>query len=98
MRACSILLPSSVSAAGGIGGGLESASIIAKELGLRPAQVSSTLALFGEGATLPFIARYRKEATGGLDEVQIGAIQARAEYLVELGERKLAVLKQIEAS
>ena len=57
---------------------------VAAELSLSPAQVSRTLALFGEGATLPFIARYRKEMTGGLDEVQLRDVRERSEYLREL--------------
>ena len=52
---------------------------VAAELSLNPNQVRSTLALFGEGATLPFIARYRKEATGGLDEVQLRDVRDRTE-------------------
>ena len=69
---------------------------IARELTLAPRQVLSTLALFGEGNTLPFIARYRKEATGGLDEVQLRDVRDRADYLRELEERRGAILKSIE--
>jgi len=69
---------------------------IAQELALAPRQVSSTLALFAEGNTLPFIARYRKEATGGLDEVQLRDVRERAEYLAELEERRAAILKSVE--
>ena len=69
---------------------------IARELALAPAQVERTLALFGEGNTLPFIARYRKEVTGGLDEVQLRDVRERAEYLTELEERRGAILKSIE--
>ncbi|MFL5575206.1 MAG: Tex family protein [Gemmatimonadaceae bacterium] len=69
---------------------------IAQELSLAPRQVSSTLALFGEGNTLPFIARYRKEVTGGLDEVQLRDVRERAEYLAELEERRAAILKSVE--
>jgi uncharacterized protein len=69
---------------------------IAQELTLAPRQVSSTLALFGEGNTLPFIARYRKEATGGLDEVQLRDVRERAEYLSELEDRRAAVLKSVD--
>ncbi|HEX9109164.1 MAG TPA: Tex family protein [Longimicrobiales bacterium] len=69
---------------------------IAAELGLSPAQVARTLELFGEGNTLPFIARYRKEMTGALDEVQLAAVRDRAQYLEELEERREAVLKSIE--
>ncbi len=75
------------------------ASIVARvatELSLGQAQVQHTLALFDEGNTLPFIARYRKEATGGLDEVQLRDVRDRADYLVELEERRSAILKSIE--
>jgi uncharacterized protein len=69
---------------------------IAAELTLAPQQVAGALALFDEGNTLPFIARYRKEATGGLDEVQLRDVRDRAQYLRELGERRIAILKSIE--
>jgi uncharacterized protein len=69
---------------------------ISTELALAPRQVAQTLALFDEGNTLPFIARYRKEATGGLDEVQLRDVRERAEYLRELEERRAAVLKSVE--
>ncbi|MBA3890895.1 MAG: RNA-binding transcriptional accessory protein, partial [Gemmatimonadaceae bacterium] len=69
---------------------------IAQELALPPRQVSSTLVLFDEGNTLPFIARYRKEATGGLDEVQLRDVRDRAAYLRELEERRAAVVKSID--
>ncbi len=69
--------------------------LIAKELGLRAEQVERTLALFAEGATLPFIARYRKEVTGNLDEVQIGLIEERGRYLKELDDRRTAIEKEI---
>jgi len=72
------------------------AELIAGELSLRPAQVSATLALLAEGNTLPFIARYRKEATGELDEVQIREIRDRHEYLSELDERRSQALASIE--
>jgi uncharacterized protein len=71
-------------------------SRIATELSLTPRQVASTLELFEQGNTLPFIARYRKEATGGLDEVQLREIRDRATYLEELEERRAAILKSIE--
>src|SRR5579862_2507897 len=71
------------------------AVLIAKELSLAPEQVARTLELLGSGATLPFIARYRKEVTGNLDEVQIGAIQERGEYLADLDARKQTVLDEI---
>ena len=69
---------------------------VASELSLTPAQVGSTLALFADGATLPFVARYRKEATGGLDEVQLRDVRERAEYLTEMEDRRAAILKSIE--
>src|SRR5262245_4705501 len=71
-------------------------SIIARELSLAPRQIEGALALFDEGNTLPFIARYRKEATGGLDELQLRDVRDRAQYLRELAERRAAILKSIE--
>jgi uncharacterized protein len=70
---------------------------IATELSLGPRQVAAALALFEEGATLPFIARYRKEATGALDEVQLRDVRERASYLTELEERRTAILESIES-
>ncbi len=72
------------------------ASAVAQELSLQPRQVASTLVLFAEGNTLPFVARYRKEATGGLDETQLRAIQDRSEYLRELADRRAAIRKSID--
>ena len=72
------------------------ATTVAQELSLQPRQVETTLAMFAEGNTLPFVARYRKEATGGLDETQLRAIQERSEYLRELGERRAAIHKSID--
>ncbi|CAN5814129.1 Tex family protein [soil metagenome] len=69
---------------------------VAQELTLDVRQVASTLELFAEGNTLPFVARYRKEATGGLDETQLRTIQERSEYLRELGDRRAAIRKSIE--
>lgn len=69
---------------------------VAAELGLAPQQVQRTLTLFDEGATLPFIARYRKEQTGGLDEVQLRDVRERADYLTEMEDRRAAILKSIE--
>ena len=71
-------------------------STLARELTLSPQQVAGALALFDEGNTLPFIARYRKEATGGLDEVQLRDVRDRALYLREMAERREAILKSIE--
>ncbi|MBI4683176.1 MAG: hypothetical protein HY757_08775, partial [Nitrospirae bacterium] len=58
--------------------------IIAKELGVKPSQVQAAALLLDEGATVPFIARYRKEATGTLDEVAVAAVRDRLEQLREL--------------
>src|SRR5690606_38057787 len=69
--------------------------IISQELGLNSRQVSTTIELLAEGATVPFIARYRKEMTGSLDEVQITAIRDRVQQLQDLDKRKEAVLKSI---
>jgi protein Tex len=69
---------------------------IAAELKLLPAQVAATVALFDDGNTLPFVARYRKEVTGGLDEEQLRQVQSRLTYLRRLVERKQAVLSSIE--
>ncbi|MEO1353148.1 MAG: Tex family protein [Cyanobacteria bacterium J06635_15] len=68
---------------------------LAEELNLQPAQIQAALDLFAEGATVPFIARYRKERTGQLDEVQLRQISDRAAYLTELTERKQVILKAI---
>src|SRR5881392_459719 len=69
---------------------------LALELAAKPAQVAAAVALLDEGATVPFIARYRKEATGGLDDVQLRELEARLGYLRELEERRAAVLKSID--
>jgi uncharacterized protein len=69
---------------------------IAQELGLQPYQVAGAVELLDAGNTIPFIARYRKEATGGLDEVQLRLVEARLGYLRNLAERKQAVLASIE--
>lgn len=68
---------------------------IAKELNLQPAQVEAVVALLGEGATVPFIARYRKERTGGLDDTQLRKLEERLGYLRQLDDRKATVLKAI---
>lgn len=70
--------------------------VIAKELNVQEKQVNSVINLFGEGATVPFIARYRKEHTGGLDEDYLRQIEDRLGYLTILEERKQTVLKSIE--
>ena len=69
---------------------------IAGELGLKVPQVQATAGLLSEGATIPFIARYRKEVTGSLDEVQITTIRDRVEQLAELDKRREAILKSLE--
>ena len=71
------------------------AEIIARELGLQEKQVQNVLELLDGGATIPFIARYRKEATDSLDEVQIGAIRDRHIKLVELDKRRAAVIDSV---
>jgi protein Tex len=68
---------------------------IAKELNVQVAQVAATVEMLGEGATVPFIARYRKEKTGGLDDTQLRKLEERLGYLTELEDRRAAVLKSI---
>jgi uncharacterized protein len=68
----------------------------ADELAIQPAAVQTTVSLLRQGATIPFIARYRKEATGNLDEVAITAIRDRLSQLEELDARKASVLKSLE--
>ncbi len=75
---------------------VDPAQIIAGELGLPLQGVAAVLRLLAEGGTVPFIARYRKEAHGSLDEVQIRDIQERAGYLDELEKRRATVLSEIE--
>jgi len=70
--------------------------IIARELGLSDTAVSNTIVLLSEGATIPFISRYRKERTGSLDEVQILKIKELSDKFNELGKRKATVLKSVE--
>jgi uncharacterized protein len=68
---------------------------IAKELNVQTAQVTAAVDLLGEGATVPFIARYRKEKTGGLDDTQLRKLEERLGYLTELEDRRAAVIKSI---
>jgi len=68
---------------------------LASELSARPAQVAAAVALLDEGATVPFIARYRKEATGGLDDIQLRLLEERLRYLRELEERRAAIVASI---
>ena len=70
--------------------------MIASALHIAVRQVENTLSLLNGGATIPFISRYRKEATGGLDEVQIGEIKERYDKLCEMAKRKETILKTIE--
>ena len=70
--------------------------ILARELSLQPAQVHNALQLRREGGTVPFIARYRKERTGAMDEVQLHALFDRHTYLLDLQQRKASILATIE--
>ncbi len=70
--------------------------LIAQELNVRPAQVAAAVGLLDEGATVPFIARYRKEVTGGLDDTQLRQLEERLGYLRELEDRRATVIKSIE--
>ncbi|GIZ53495.1 Tex family protein [Noviherbaspirillum aridicola] len=69
---------------------------LALELAAKPAQVAAAIALLDEGATVPFIARYRKEATGGLDDIQLRLLEERLRYLRELEDRRAAIIASIE--
>ena len=69
---------------------------IALELNVRPAQVVAAIQLLDEGATVPFVARYRKEVTGGLDDTQLRTLEERLGYLRELEDRRAAILASIE--
>ena len=71
------------------------AAKIAEELNVPPEQVASAIALLDEGATVPFIARYRKEVTGGLDDTQLRTLEERLHYLRELEERRAVILQSI---
>src|SRR5437016_6705448 len=68
---------------------------IAEELGVREQQVTAAISLLDGGATVPFVARYRKEATGALDDAQLRALDERLRYLRELDERRAAILDSI---
>ena len=70
---------------------------IAEELGVREGQVSAAVELLDGGATVPFVARYRKEATGALDDTQLRTLEERLRYLRELDERRAAILESIRA-
>jgi protein Tex len=71
-------------------------AMLAAELKVAPRQVRSALELFNEGSTVPFVARYRKEVTGGLDDLQLRDLSERATYLAELEDRRSAILASIE--
>ena len=75
---------------------LSIAARIAEELNVRVPQVDAAIALLDDKATVPFIARYRKEATGGLDDTQLRALEERLTYLREMEDRRAAILKSIE--
>src|ERR1700710_2368917 len=68
---------------------------IAAELGVREQQVEATVALLDGGATVPFVARYRKEITGALDDAQLRTLEERLNYLRELEERRTAILHSV---
>jgi uncharacterized protein len=70
-------------------------AMIASEVSCRPQQVQAASELFAEGATVPFVARYRKEATGGLEDLQLETLFKRREYFLELAERRDAILESI---
>lgn len=70
---------------------------LATELGVSAAQITATIALMDEGSTVPFIARYRKEATGGLDDAQLRLLDERLRYLRELEERRDAILDSVKS-
>ncbi|MEY3304796.1 MAG: Tex family protein [Pseudanabaena sp.] len=69
--------------------------LIAQELSLRPEQIKNALELFAEGATLPFVARYRKERTGEMNEIQLRDLQDRYAYLTELRDRQAVIIQAI---
>jgi uncharacterized protein len=69
---------------------------IADEIACQPAQVNAVVTMLDEGSTVPFIARYRKEATGGLDDTQLRKLEERLIYLRELEDRRAAIVKSIE--
>ena len=70
--------------------------LIAQELNVQPRQVVATVALLDEGSTVPFISRYRKEVTGGLDDTQLRNLDERLRYLRELEDRKVSIIKTID--
>ena len=68
---------------------------IAQEINAKEAQIIAAIGLLDEGSTVPFISRYRKEATGGLDDTQLRTLEERLGYLRALEDRRLAVVKAI---
>src|SRR5574340_313044 len=68
---------------------------LAAEIAAKPAQIAAAIALLDEGATVPFISRYRKEATGGLDDTQLRMLEDRLRYLRELEDRRAAIIQSI---
>ncbi|MCI9262505.1 Tex family protein [uncultured Adlercreutzia sp.] len=75
---------------------MDVSKVVAEELGMRPGQVAAVVSLLADGCTIPFIARYRKEATGGLDDVTLRALAERLDYLERLEARKTEVCAAIE--
>ena len=75
---------------------MDIAVLLGEELGIRPEQVRSVMDLLADGCTIPFIARYRKEATGGLDDGQLRTLEARLDYLQRLEARKQEVAAAVE--
>tara|TARA_B110000444_G_C18766209_1_gene560111 strand:- start:39 stop:485 length:447 start_codon:yes stop_codon:yes gene_type:complete len=69
---------------------------IATELALKPQQVNATISLLDEGSTVPFISRYRKEATGGLDDLQLRDLELRLRYLCEMSDRIETIVESIK--
>jgi len=69
---------------------------LAEELGARPVQISAAVELLDDGATVPFIARYRKEVTGGLDDTVLRNLEVRLEYLRDMETRRAAILSSID--
>ena len=76
--------------------GLESLPRLVEELSITPRQITAVARLLSEGNTIPFIARYRKEVHGNLDEVQISKIQERLSYYKELEERRSTIVRSID--
>ena len=75
----------------------ELAQQLASELAVRPAQIEAAIRLMDDGASVPFIARYRKEATDGLDDAQLRKLEARLTYLRDLNERRSRVIESIRS-